>query len=833
MSLSCFGNSSMGELGDIKNLTLNNLKSSFPLKFEKIAADKCSIPGFAPPSLPNFAIPPIPLLDGIPPFNLFCLLPPFPGIPPLSLPMITISIPPLPFLNPIPIPIPGFALPSLPLLPIFDLGSLDFLCGLIKIDLPVFDPFADLNKLLSKLNAMIDAFNEFLNFCKENAEVISATEVPPPATNSTADKPIYSSPSQISIPTPNTPSAPSGLKVPQPKQGQALALSSLVKNNTGTEATTSDGNVVGGGAGGNAATGAQDKGLEINLEDGLKFSCDENPANLALYLANAGQIPAEPAIINEAAKAILELNTSICDITNQQLVSVFKKRRIPSPKNFTGFKSSDFTNTNSAKQVTDDLVNNKKLSTNLKQSAYDAIKNLPFPQVSNFDLALTLNAKGIPYGIPPTNLQIIKPEDVARAFYIRHTTTPFNNTKIVSVLSATGVVDTSGDNILLALEALDPLPTPLDPYTIATALRNVIVGPAAPSLKAMCIASSRGINTKTSPSIIKARENTLLESVQLLGSSSFTKYFSNSNFKDFKRIFKEFDIDFPLSLYEIIPLLAIYFEVDDRALEELFANFDIARMFDSLNELYDFLIFVAQTTSSETTAAQAIINCDQANQKDFIFPNLVNSIEVAFKKYGIFTPFNNSQNNSIANILALEIGTNYVETLKVLELQPFSTINELSFNILASGLYIDALRRYQEYKNKNQQALETNNFTTISDLAGSLKNPIVISIKSPTGIIRDILISSINVQIVSMQNFISEINYKTRDLIEAGIPTSGVAIDIVIDDILEIIRITISRIADFNSAIEAIQSINIQADYMTIVSTTSHKIPQHLINISF
>jgi hypothetical protein len=90
-----------------------------------------------------------------------------------------VPLPSIPYLPPLSLPIPGIVIPTLPTLPKFDLGSLEFLCGLIRIDLPVLDPFAGLNDLVNKLNASISALNQFLNFCNENANVINATEIPP------------------------------------------------------------------------------------------------------------------------------------------------------------------------------------------------------------------------------------------------------------------------------------------------------------------------------------------------------------------------------------------------------------------------------------------------------------------------------------------------------------------------------------------------------------------------------------------------------------------------------------------------------------------------------
>lgn len=798
MNLSCFGNFSMGELGDVKNLTLNNIKSSFPLKFEKVDAGKCAIPGFIPPNLPTFALPPIPIFGGIPPFNLFCLLPPFPGIPALTLPPISVAIPPLPFLAPIPLPIPGFALPLLPLLPSFDLGSLDFLCGLIKIDLPVLDPFADLNKLLSKLNALISAFNDFLNFCKENAEVINSTEVPPEAANSIAESPA-STPPLASVPPTNNLLKPSGLLVPQPIKKQPSSLSNI-KNSQPPP--------------------------EINLEN-IKYSCDEPASNLGLYLANDGQIPADPALINTAANAIAKLNTAICDLTNDQVKNTLTQSGIPSPENYIGFKSSDIPESQSAKDLVGKLIENKKLSPDLKETAYEVMKNIPIPATSNFQIALALNSQGVPFGIPATNLKVISFEDVARAFYIKQTTAPLDSTKIVRVLTSAGVIDMNGDNISLALELLSTLPSPLDPYTIAAALRNVIAGIAVPSLKAMCIAASQGINVKTTPNIYKAKQLTLLESSKILNSSNFINYFANSTFKNFQRAFNEFDIDFPLSLYEIIPLLSIYFEVDDRVLEELFSSFDISGIFNSFDDLYNFLIFVAQTIKSQNTIAQAITDCDNVKQGDFVFTNLVSSVEIALKKYGISTPFDSSKNNTIANVLTLEIGLDYNKTIQIFELQPFSTTKELSFVILATGLYMNAL------KQKNNNLLYSNNSVLTGGLIGYLKNPIEIMIQSPTGVINDVITSTINIQLNSIQNLTTEIKYKTKDLVVNGNPTSGVAIDIIVDDIFQLIKIKINRISDFDTAFEAIENIKIQALYSTIASTANQQIPQHLINISF
>ena len=781
----------MGQLGDIKNLTLNNLKSLGPLHFTKLDAGKCSIPGFVPPNLPSLALPPIPVFAGIPAFNLFCLLPPFPGLPALSLPSVSIPIPPIPFVPPIPIPIPGFALPTLPLLPAIDLGSLNFLCGLLNIRLPVLDIFGGLNQLLSKLNSLINALNDFLNFCKTNAEVINATEVPPDNNNTIAAVPTVNQ-------TPSTGLTTGGLKVPQPTQTNQLALNGIATSQTIAKPDLSK----------------------------LKFTCDEPASNLALYLANDGQIPADPSIINKVAQSITSLNTPICDITNDQLAALFKSNKITSPAGFVGFKNQDIPE--DATDTTDllnKLVAKKKLDKNFKKTAFDAIKSLSIPATSTFEIALQLNNSGVPFGIPPTNLQIVTADDIARAFYIKQTIAPLDATKIITTLAGTGTIDMSGDNVALAIQNLTPLPSPLDPYTIANAIRNVVAGPSAPSLKAMCIAASRGINAQTTPDIIRAKQNTLLELAGALNSSSFVKYFTNSTFQDFERVFKQFNVPFPLSLYEAIPLLAIYFQVDDRVLEELFTSFNISNTFNSLGDLFNFLVFAAHTVSSQNAVIQAITNCEQVKQGDFSFTALVNNIQITLRKYGLSEPFNSSQHRNIANALALELSFNYNNTMSVFDKQSFSTLYELSFLVLATGLFTNSIR--------SKLGTTQTATSTISGLVGYLKNPIEISIHSPTGVIADIIVASINISMTTIQNFSLGVSSKTRELIQNGSPSNGVAITTTSDDFLQTIKIIINRIADFDVASEAIETIDVEALYSTIVSTSTQQVPMHLIQISF
>lgn len=802
--ISCFGHYSMGELGNIKNLTLNILKNPHVLKFQKIDAGKCAIPGFIPPALPNFAIPPIPLFGGLPAFPLLCFLPPFPGIPGLSLPGISIPIPPIPFLPPIPLPIPGFALPLLPLLPFFDLGSLSFLCGLINIKLPIFDPFAGLNKLLGNVNGLINALNDFLNFCKENAQAIADTQIPPEVGPSVEPPsgPINSGPS------PFVGSSGLGINVPSISDGDPSTQSKINK---------------------------KQKTPKVSLAN-IKASPNDDAASLAIALANDGIIPPEPSIINRVANLLAPFG-KVGNLTDKLIEQILKDNNIPSTDGFLGFTSLEMEQcletSLTIKNLIQCMIDNCYLSPNqnVVAAAFKVLSGLltgrALASVSGLEAAAALNSNGVPYGCKDaTNMLKITADDIARAFFIKKTTVPLTSAKITEVLSKTGILDTAGKNVSQAQTALTPLPEIITPVSLAAALTNSIAGPASGSLKATCIAATRGITPQTLLDIDKARAESILESVSKFKTTPLVQVLAKMTAKEFERFFSDIPFPFPLSIFDVIPLLAIKFEVDDAALRELLTSFKVPGQFSDISALFNFISFVAQTISSQQSALQAIKSCESTKEGDFSFETYMNSIETTLKKYSIALPSNLSKNNLIANALKIENSFSFSETLKVLGDAQIETVEQLTFLLLATGIITESLNQ------ANKNALSALEADLAEGASGSLSNPIRISIQSPTKIAADIDTSSINVTLLTKKPTAAGITDVEHLVIQEGIPTAGSTAFIRLDDFSQVLEIVILRISGYNESIEANQKIIVDVKFSTAFSSKPIQIPDHLIFIT-
>jgi len=780
---SCLGNATLGELGNLQNFTLNNLKK---LDFGKWGTSRapCSIPGFQPPNLPNFIIPSIPLLQGLPPFPSFCLLPPFPGLPSLSLPPIAIPIPPLPFLPPIPLPIPGFSLPRLPLLPAFDLGSLNFLCGLISIPLPVLDPFAGLNQLISQINnrlgVAMSALNNLTAFCKENGEVIANTEVPSPTTPSL---------SQPTNPTSPPASNINSGKASSPPSSKAVAAAA---NNT----------------------------LVAPTDPASKW---------ALFLANENVIPADPTIINQLAGLLTGLAK---DVSATDLYNILKDNNIPSADDYAGFTcahifdclESSEGNLNAFIQC---MITKGFLCGDPQtiDAVFELLRDKDLTTITCLEIALLFNAAGIPFGCPGLTSLNISPIDVARAFYLRHTTAPLTPEKIVNVLIFTGIIKNVGNNTQTAIERLSPLPAIVTPTSIADALLGIVAGPAVGSLKAACIALTQG--TKATQAIVQidaARKAALLKSSTSSSPNiAFFQKLASLTLPQFKKILEEdnlFPLIFPLSLWELIPLLSIKFDVDDAAISELLENFEIPSLFFDLASLHTFITTTATANSSMAAAYSTLNLCERLQESDFNYTKLVETIARAIAKYNIEFPTLLSSNRNIGNALQQELGYNSLQIINTLSTTEFVNADELTFLLLATGCL---------EKNNKQTSLELQG---ISPYLGS-NNPIKIAITSPSNLVGDINLDTLNITVKSKQVSTNGMLFSTYKVVEGGLSSLGSTIIIQPDDITQTVEITIIGINGFVPTFEAVESIDVQVEFATILNPNLLPIPNNYIAISF
>jgi len=814
MTLSCFGNASIGELANARLLTLNNISGLTPFRGgTMIDGGPCVIPGFLPANLPNFILPPIPLFPGIPPFPFFCFIPPFPGIPALSLPAISISIPPIPFLPPIPLPIPGFSLPLLPSLPLFNLGSLNFICGLLNIELPVLDPFAFLRGAFGQLNALITSFNDFLKFCEENQEAIANTQVPP------FNFPSIPEPALI-VPNPNQ------LSIDQPLSSVADRLGGLNVNEpieTGDPFNTI-------AAPPSLSQTTPSLSAFNSAWNSITISDTDTAEQWAYYLASKGLIPPEPTVIGKLA-GLLNPNLLATEITPEDLFSLIVENNIPSLEGFIGFTVLDLEDLLTRARNCRDLANLMVEAclilddSTIKQMVCDALRGIDFNRTSALTIASILNAYGVPYGcIQGNSLSRIKPEDIARAFYVKSITLPFTPQKILRNLLSTGVVSNLGTNSAQALAQLTPLPEILTPKTLSDALLNILPGPGIDSLKAACIASIRGTS---SPRAIlemdKARADALLQSVRRLSRTTLVETLINTTFEQFRR--KVIDVGvpivFPLSVFELIPILSVAFDEDDQVWQELLAPFDIPTLFYNFKELYNFINIISVISSSEREAQQAITTCSSIKENDFSFNRLTSSINSALNRFNIQLPSSLIINRNIANALQIELGYNTINTLNVLGSETMSTIEELGFYLLATGALSAG--------NNIIDIIEDRILRLDIQPGVSIK----VNISSPTNVVSDISQDSLNI-IINTKTFTSAgIIEKKHVVIENGSPTSGSTVLFQLNDITQTFEIGILRINGFIPGLEVITSIDVRAEFSTVVRSQLEQIPQYLINIKF
>jgi hypothetical protein len=787
--LSCFGNFSMGELGNAANASLDNIKKSFPLKFQKIEAGKfpCVIPGFAPPQLPTLSLPAFPFFLGLPTLNLFCLPPIFLPSFALTLPAISIPLPPIPGFPPIPLPIPNFSLPFLPLLPSFDLGSLSFFCGLFNINLPILDPFAFLNELIKKLNALIAALNDWLKFCKDNAETINATEIPPENTAAFSIEESFS-------PAQNIQNTSNGITVPTVTSGDpgSLSLTSSFSSNAQVDFST------------------------------LNLLPSDPASDLAILLANDEQIPADGTIISQLAAALAPLGT-IGEVSEAQVQQVVDDNNIPSVESFIGFTSGEIDIILETATILNDLYKGMvdagliMNNVNIKKQFFDVLDGKVLDQnlTSGLDIAIALNASGIPYGDPGLNLLKIKREDIARAFFIRSISSPPTTEKILSTLTQTGVVDTSGSNLTTANIALTPLPEILTPTNLEAALRKVIPGPTVGSLKAMCIAASKNLTSTSLAEINVARQEALIQISKEFQTNTTLQSLLKLTYSQVRKIFE--DVSFPISIYEAIPILAIEFEIDDKFWTELFSSFVIPRQFLNFDTFFAFLSSVLQASSSKANVIKAITDCNTTKQSDFVFDKYVRTIETTLQKFSLTFPTDEQSNKQIANALKLINNYPYSQTASVLGSKEFQNSEELTFTLLMTGLVATSLKASSP---------------SSIDAIGKIFNPISIEIQSPTRIVTDIDVNSISIILNTKQSTSAGIISMKRVVMENGIVTAGSTVTIVQDDLQQIFRITIFRIGGFQEFFEALDDLIVSVNYFPLLSTKSEPISQNSIIIT-
>lgn len=768
----------MGELGDVKNLNLNAASFLSSIRFQRVDGGRCTIPGFAPSNLPTFTIPPIPIFSGIPSFSLFCGLPPFPGIPGLSLPGISIPIPPIPFIPPIPIPIPGFALPSLPILPKFDLGSINFLCGLVQIKLPVLDPFAELNNLIAKTNSFINSLNSFLNFCKQNTETITATQVPPIITPSLA------------------PSKP----LQDKKQNGKTTGGIAVPNVTNRQAQSS------------VSSKSKQPTAKVSLKN-IKMIPGEPSSNLALYLANAGMIPAEGSIINQVGQLFASAGNNL---TEDQVNQILADNNIPSVDGFVGFSSADMdlllSLTTNLRKFIELLIQYGFLCDNpsVIEAAFEVLSKINLATATGLDVASALNSAGIPFGPVCTNLLRITKEDISRAFYLEHISMPFTKENIVGVLKKTGCIDDTRSNLQKALDDLDPLPELITPESLESALIEINPGPAIGSIKAMCFAKSQGLTQISLPQIEQARQEALLSSISAFKNSLFVSTLQSMSLKDFQSLVDDLNVPFPSTIIEMIPLLSIAFNVDDKQLTELLISIKASSILTSTQDLYNLLIYAAQIISSQQALSMAIKSCKDLKEDGFSFEQLTNSVKITLNKYQITLPTSEESNKQMANAFKIDHGFNYSTMTASFGDTEFESYEQIAFVLLSTGSLIS---------------------TSSATIASTdvLQNPVNITIYSPTKVISDVDLDTLNISVDILSNKFGTIKTTKQPIVVDGKLLSNNTATIVVNDFSQSIEITIVKIGNFDLTTDAISDIKVDISYKTIMSTTTHFVPNYLI----
>lgn len=774
MTLSCFGNATLGELSDIAILNFNVLKN-LDLRPKLVDGGPCSIPGLQLPNLPNFAIPSIAIPIGLPPFPTFCLLPPFPGLPSLSLPGITIPIPPLPFLPPIPLPF-FFSLPTLPTLPSFDLGSLSFLCGLINIDLPILDPFASLNDAIGNLNNQIGALNKFLNICAKNQELQYSTEVPyenfptlPNGSLTIAD---------LETLLPET--QQTGLKLPQPVLETKIASANRPQRK-GEVATKSE------------ITRALQK-ITIDPEQGLE--------QLAIALANEGVIVAEPSIITTLEKLLAKLDTPSAD----KIYDIITDNQIVSPDGFIGFKIQEIekslSNSNNSNSFLNDLINNGLLKKEFKDSADQALRGLKFGKTSALSYAIRLNSMSIPYK-NGKSLQRLTESDIIRSLYFNPITLPLSGEKYISSFIATKTIDPLRSNRIRAVDKLLKLPEILKPSEFVQELKEITVGIAASSQKAQQQALVFGVTNKE---IDQVRQAENLRSFNNLEDKRLVRILAQTSLPEFQRKMEDLDIPliFPASILEMIPLLSIAFEYDDQHWYDLLSFFNIPVLFYSLSDLAIFL----KQESTGLLSEQGQSTFDQTDKyQEYL--KLVETITNISTKTKITFPTDITSNKKLASAISLELRLDLETVANSFSSYIFNESEEVAFYLWSLGIM------------KSRQTSYSLDISKIMEIV----------ITPPTGIVSDLKLESIQLSLETNLVTGAGVIEKTILIIVDGKQQRGTSV--IYSDNQYSLSIIIGQVDDLIRGFQAIQNIDFQISYQTVVSSQLEQVPNYLVKVNF
>jgi hypothetical protein len=218
---------------------------------------------------------------------------------------------------------------------------------------------------------------------------------------------------------------------------------------------------------------------------------------------------------------------------------------------------------------------------------------------------------------------------------------------------------------------------------------------------------------------------------------------------------------------------------------------------------------------------QAIKSCASIKQGDFVFSNQVRLIETTLSKYNIKLPSNETINKQIANALKISNNYTYTDVLTVLGTKSIQSAEELTFLLLATGLLV-----------ASQKSSSLSSSSENVSLSNALLNPIKIAIKSPTRVAADIDLSSLNIRVYTRQSTSAGIVSLTKEILEEGVTTAGSTIVLSLNDLAQVLEITILRIGGFLEGLEAIESIEVQANYLTTFSAEPLTISQNLISIT-
>ena len=199
-------------------------------------------------------------------------------------------------------------------------------------------------------------------------------------------------------------------------------------------------------------------------------------------------------------------------------------------------------------------------------------------------------------------------------------------------------------------------------------------------------------------------------------------------------MFRNIPYEAPYSIYSLIPIISIQFDLDDKVIYELLANMVVPSSFDSIESVYQYLTSLAKITRTTEAALGALDSCKALSNGDFSFNSYVEQVETTLIKYGV--TLEDGADKNAAAALSTELKLDYSEVLAVVNSAKITTAESLAFYCLAIGLFTSVTR-----------TADTGSVS--SSISTSLSNPIKTFLLAPSGSASHILPLETNITITT------------------------------------------------------------------------------------